>query len=67
MDSEEMAKKCDLKSMKTIAKKYGINICCAKKLDLIKALPPEVNGRAWGLQGINCNFEINSPIIELSR
>ena len=42
MDSEEMAKKCDLKSLKMIAKRYGVNISCAKKIDLVTTQPPEV-------------------------
>ena len=43
MDPEEMAKKCDLKSLKMVAKKYGINVRCAKKEGRPdqRALPPE--------------------------
>ncbi len=43
-DMEGMAEeyeKYDLKDLKTVAKKYGIKTRCAKKIDIIKALPPE--------------------------
>jgi hypothetical protein len=45
MDPEEMAKECDLKSLKTVAKKYGINVRCAKKED-------RPDQRALSLEGL---------------
>jgi hypothetical protein len=41
MDPEEMAKKYSMKELKPLAKKYGISTHCVKKLDIVKALPPE--------------------------
>jgi hypothetical protein len=41
MDLEEIAKKCSMKDLRPLAKKYGISLRCAKKMDVLKALPPE--------------------------
>ena len=41
MDAEEIAKKCSMKELRPIAKKYGIATRCVKKIDIVKALPPE--------------------------
>lgn len=41
MDQEEIAKKYSMSDLRPIAKKYGIPTRCAKKIDIIKALPPE--------------------------
>jgi len=34
-------KKCSMKELRPIAKKYGIATRCVKKIDIVKALPPE--------------------------
>jgi len=41
MDLEEIAKKYSMSDLRPIAKKYGIPTRCVKKIDIIKALPPE--------------------------
>ncbi|MDD1742184.1 MAG: hypothetical protein LUQ47_02515 [Methanotrichaceae archaeon] len=41
MDAEEIAKKCSMNDIRPLAKKYGIPTRCVKKIDIIKALPPE--------------------------
>ncbi len=41
MDAEEIAGKCSMKDLRPIAKKYGVKTHCAKKIDVVKALPPE--------------------------
>ena len=41
MDLEEIAKKYSMKDLRPLAKKYGISLRCAKKMDVLKALPPE--------------------------
>ena len=41
MDIEEIAKKYSMRELKPIAKKYGIAMRCAKKIDIVKAFPPE--------------------------
>jgi hypothetical protein len=41
MDAEEIAAKCSMKDLRALAKKHGISTRCAKKLDIVKALPPE--------------------------
>lgn len=41
MDLEEIAQKYSMKDLRPVAKKYGISTRCAKKIDVIKALPPE--------------------------
>jgi len=41
MDAEEIAKKYSMSELRPIAKKYGIATRCVKKIDIVKALPPE--------------------------
>jgi hypothetical protein len=41
MDSEQIAEKYSMKDLQPLAKKYGISTRCAKKLDIVKALPPK--------------------------
>ena len=41
MDVEEIAEKVSMNDLRPLAKKYGIKTRCFKKLDIIKALPPE--------------------------
>lgn len=41
MDAEEIAGKYSMKDLRPIAKKYGVKTHCAKKIDVVKALPPE--------------------------
>jgi hypothetical protein len=41
MGLEELANKNSMKDLRPLAKKYGISLRCAKKMDVLKALPPE--------------------------
>jgi hypothetical protein len=41
MDAEEVAKKYSMRELRPIAKKYGIVTRCVKKIDIVKAFPPE--------------------------
>ena len=41
MDIEEIARVYSMRELKPIAKKYGIGTRCVKKIDIIKAFPPE--------------------------
>ncbi len=41
MDLEEIAKKYSISDLRPIAKKYGIPTRCVKKIDILKAFPPE--------------------------
>jgi hypothetical protein len=41
MDSEEIAEKYPTKDLRPIAEKYGVKTLCAKKIDVVRALPPE--------------------------
>ncbi len=41
MDPEEIAEKYSMSDLRPIAKKYGITTRCVKKIDVVKALPPE--------------------------
>lgn len=41
MDAEEVAKKFSMRELRPIAKKYGIATRCVKKIDIVKAFPPE--------------------------
>lgn len=41
MDIEEIAKVYSMRELKPIAKKYGIATRCIKKIDIVRALPPE--------------------------
>ena len=38
---EELANKYSMKDLRPLAKKYGISLRCAKKMDVLKALPSE--------------------------
>ncbi len=39
MDLEELANKYSMKDLRPLAKKYGMSLRCAKKMDVLKALP----------------------------
>ena len=41
MDAEEVARKFSMRELRPIAKKYGIATRCVKKIDIVKAFPPE--------------------------
>jgi len=41
MDAEEIAEKVSMNDLRPLAKKYGIKTRCVKKIDIVKALPPE--------------------------
>ena len=41
MDIEEIARVYSMRELKPIAKKYGIATRCIKKIDIVKALPPQ--------------------------
>lgn len=41
MQAEEIAEKYSIKDLRPIAKKYGVKTHCAKKIDVVRALPPE--------------------------
>ena len=41
MDAEEIADKVSMNDLRPLAKKYGIKTRCVKKIDIVKALPPE--------------------------
>jgi hypothetical protein len=41
MEAEEIAGKYSMKDLRPIAKKYGTKTHCAKKIDVVRALPPE--------------------------
>jgi len=48
MDFEEIARKYCMRELKPIAKKYGIGTRCVKKIDIIKAFPPEALAELMG-------------------
>ncbi len=48
MDIEEIAKVYSMRELKPIAKKYGIATRCVKKIDIIKAFPPEAISELTG-------------------
>ena len=48
MDIEEMARAYSMRELKPIAKKYGIGTRCVKKIDIIKAFPPEAIAELTG-------------------
>ena len=50
MDIEEIARKYSMRELKPIAKKYGIGTRCVKKIDIIKAFPPEALAELTGEQ-----------------
>ena len=48
MDIEEIARAYSMRELKPIAKKYGIGTRCVKKIDIIKAFPPEAIAELTG-------------------
>ncbi|MHB8120327.1 MAG: hypothetical protein ACYDHX_16670 [Methanothrix sp.] len=48
MDIEEIARKYCMRELKLIAKKYGIGTRRVKKIDIIKAFPPEALAELTG-------------------
>ena len=48
MDIEEIARKYCMRELKPIAKKYGIGTRRVKKIDIIKAFPPEALAELTG-------------------
>ena len=48
MDIEEIAKVYSMRELKPIAKKYGIATRCVKKIDIVRALPPEALAKLTG-------------------
>jgi hypothetical protein len=48
MDIEEIARKYCMRKLKPVAKKYGISTRCVKKIDIIKAFPPEALAELTG-------------------
>jgi hypothetical protein len=50
MDIEEIARKYCMRELKPVAKKYGIGTRCVKKIDIIKAFPPEALAELTGEQ-----------------
>jgi hypothetical protein len=48
MDLEEIARNYCMRELKPIAKKYGIGTRCVKKIDIIKAFPPEALAELTG-------------------
>jgi hypothetical protein len=61
MDIEEVARQYSMRELKPIAKKYGIATRCVKKIDIIKAFPPEaladLTGSGQGEAGPKVNPE----------
>lgn len=41
MDIEEIARMYSMRELKPVAKKYAIVTRCVKKIDILKAFPPE--------------------------
>ena len=48
MDIEEIVRVYSMRELKPIAKKYGIATRCIKKIDIVKALPPEAIAELTG-------------------
>ena len=48
MDIEEIARAYSMRELKPIAKKYGIATRCVKKIDIIKAFPPQAIAELTG-------------------
>ena len=48
MDIEEIARVYSMRELKPIAKKYGIATRCVKKIDIIKAFPPQAIAELTG-------------------
>ncbi len=49
MDIEEIARVYSMRELKPIAKKYGIATRCAKKIDIVKAFPPQAIAELTGV------------------
>jgi hypothetical protein len=50
MDIEEISRRYSMRELKPVAKKYGIGTRCVKKMDIIKAFPPEALAELTGEQ-----------------
>lgn len=50
MDIEEIARAYSMRELKPIAKKYGIATRCVKKIDIVKALPPQAIAELTGVE-----------------
>jgi hypothetical protein len=48
MDIEEIARKYSMRELKPVAKKFGIGTRCVKKIDILKAFPPEALAELTG-------------------
>ena len=48
MDIEDIARVYSMRELKPIAKKYGIVTRCVKKIDIIKAFPPQALAELTG-------------------
>jgi hypothetical protein len=48
MDIEEIARNYSMRELKPVAKKFGIGTRCVKKIDIIKAFPPEALAELTG-------------------
>ena len=50
LDIEEIARRYSMRELKPVAKKFGIGTRCVKKIDIIKAFPPEALAELTGEQ-----------------
>jgi hypothetical protein len=50
MDIEEIARNYSMRELKPVAQKFGIGTRCVKKIDIIKAFPPEALADLTGEQ-----------------
>jgi hypothetical protein len=50
MDIEKIARIYSMRELKLVARKYGIGTRCVKKIDIIKAFPPEALAELTGEQ-----------------
>ena len=48
MDAEEIARVYSMRELKLVARKYGIKTRCVKKIDIIRAFPPEALAELTG-------------------
>ncbi|MDD2835163.1 MAG: hypothetical protein PHY05_03345 [Methanothrix sp.] len=48
MDIEEIARMYSMRELKPVAKKYAIGTRCVKKIDILKAFPPEALAELTG-------------------
>lgn len=48
MDIEEIARVYSMRELKPIARKYGVATRCVKKIDIIRAFPPEALAELTG-------------------